>query len=121
MLDSVSGRRRIPPRDTAPHARKLANEKPLRRALPGNMPHRPLPVGSKLTDRACGTAGSGFAVKATDRVWASNQGGKVGRPGCGSPTARPGEHNSRPGPSHVLQRARLLGPRASGVPTLTQV
>jgi len=54
------------------------------------MPHRPLPVGSKLTDRACGTAGSGFAVKATDRVWASNQGGKVGRPGCGSPTARPG-------------------------------
>jgi hypothetical protein len=26
VLDSVSGRRRIPPRDTAPHARKLANE-----------------------------------------------------------------------------------------------
>jgi hypothetical protein len=26
VLDSVSGRRRIPPRDTAPHASKLANE-----------------------------------------------------------------------------------------------
>jgi len=40
------------------------------------MPHRPLPVGSKLTDRACGNAGSAFAAKATDPVWANNQGRK---------------------------------------------
>jgi hypothetical protein len=36
------------------------------------MPHRPLPVGSKRTDRAYGNAGSAFAAKATDRVWANN-------------------------------------------------
>jgi hypothetical protein len=36
------------------------------------MPHRPLPVGSKRTDRAYGNAG--FAAKATDRVWANNYG-----------------------------------------------
>jgi hypothetical protein len=38
------------------------------------MPHRPLPVGSKRTDRAYGNAGSAFATKATDRVWANNYG-----------------------------------------------
>jgi hypothetical protein len=92
MVDSVSGRRRIPPRDTAPHADETDPRK-TRFAERHQARCR--------TDRCRWAASAPTGPTATPDsrrrppiASGRTTTGRVGRPGCGPPTARPGEHNS---------------------------
>jgi hypothetical protein len=113
--DSVSGRRRTPPRDPAP---LQAETGPARTRLATHYPgtcrtdrcrwaarcsqaplHRPQSLPPRQAVFTIGLPAPisrlAFVGHPTDRAWARHLRREVGRPGCGSPAARLGEDNAR--------------------------